>query len=454
MQGSRAEIFKGALPVAAKCFALRMACCSPAPRLYRKGQIMQNLRIIVGACSTAALLAACGAGNASLSGLASGAIPTSHTFHAQGKVGPDTPVQFVYVTNQNADTVSGYEINAVGALTPVPGSSFATGNEPWDVVVNPAGKFIYVADLGVNNMMPGYVSAYKINPGNGSLSSVAGSPFPAGDGPINIAINPKGTFAYATNVWDNTISGYTINAATGALTTIAGSPFVAGINPRGIVVDLTGRFVYETNVNADNPSTVSGYSINPANGALTQLAGSPWTAGSGPIWDAVNHTNNFLYVTDFSSNDVYGYAINHASGALTPVAGSPWMAGGIEPVGVALKGKFAFVADQNPGGTGAVSAFTINATTGVLTPVTGSPFPAATETDDVAVSPAGHFVYATNNYSANVSAFSFNAVTGALTPVPGSPFAAGNGPIGIATCKVTLGKCRPPVLQPTRLAFG
>jgi 6-phosphogluconolactonase (cycloisomerase 2 family) len=411
---------------------------------------MRNLRIIVGACFTAALLAACGAGNASLSGLESGAVATSHTFHAQGKVGPDVPVQFVYVTTQNSDSpsggISGYSIHVGGVLTPVPGSPFATGNEPWDVVVDPTGKFAYVADVGVNDGMPGYVSAYKINPINGSLTSVAGSPFPAGDGPTTIAVNPTDTFAYVTNVWDNTISGYAINAATGALTPIAGSPFAAGPDPRGIVIDLTGQFAYVTNLDSDLASTVSGYSINPASGALTQLAGSPWTAGSGPIWVAVNRTNNFLYVTNFSSNNVYGYTINHNSGALTPVIGSPWTAAGTEPVGVALKGKFAFVADQNPHSTGAVSAYTINPATGALTPVVGSPFATGTETVDVAVSPAGKFVYATNYYSGNVSAFSINPNSGALTPVPGSPFTAGTQPIGIATCKVTLGKCKPPIL--------
>jgi 6-phosphogluconolactonase (cycloisomerase 2 family) len=407
---------------------------------------MQNLRTIVGACFTAALLAACGAGNASLSGLESGAVATSHTFYAQGNVGPDVPVQFVYVTNQNSDNVSGYSINFVnGALTPVPGSPFATGGQPWDVAVDPAGKFAYVADLGVHTGMSGYVSAYKINATNGKLTSVAGSPFPAGQGPITIAINPTGTFAYVTNVWDNTISGYAINAGTGALTAIPGSPFAAGPDPRGIVVDLTGQFVYVTNLHSDLASTISGYSINPANGALTQIAGSPWAAGSGPIWVALNHTNSFLYATDFSSNNVYGYTINAVTGALTQISGSPWTAG-TEPVGVALKGKFAFVADQNPHSTGAVSAYTINSATGALTPVVGSPFATGTETVDVAVSPAGKFVYATNQYSANVSAFSINPVSGALTPVPGSPFTAGTDPIGIATCKITVGKCKPPTL--------
>jgi len=46
------------------------------------------------------------------------------------------------------------------------------------------------------------------------------------------------------NFGSDTVSGYTINPATGALTAIAGSPFAAGIEPIAIAVDPKGKFVY------------------------------------------------------------------------------------------------------------------------------------------------------------------------------------------------------------------
>jgi 6-phosphogluconolactonase (cycloisomerase 2 family) len=45
-------------------------------------------------------------------------------------------------------------------------------------------------------------------------------------------------------------------------------------------VDMSGSFVYVTN-QGDN--TVSAFSINPASGALTPVAGSPFNTGTAPV---------------------------------------------------------------------------------------------------------------------------------------------------------------------------
>src|SRR5438309_16606 len=85
-----------------------------------------------------------------------------------------------------------------------------------------ASPFAYVTNAGSND-----VSGYKINVSTGALTPMPGSPF-ASRGPFSVAVDPTGKFAYVTNIGDNTVSGYTINASTGALTPIPGSPFVAG----------------------------------------------------------------------------------------------------------------------------------------------------------------------------------------------------------------------------------
>jgi 6-phosphogluconolactonase len=55
--------------------------------------------------------------------------------------------------------------------------------------------------------------------------------------PTSVAVDPSGKFAYVANAGDNTVSGYTINPATGALTAIAGSPFAEGAEPFSVAVD-------------------------------------------------------------------------------------------------------------------------------------------------------------------------------------------------------------------------
>jgi DNA-binding beta-propeller fold protein YncE len=101
-------------------------------------------------------------------------------------VAVDPRGEFVYVANTEriSDNVSAYSIGKNGALTPVPGSPFATGSFPTSVAVDPRGEFVYVTNTGIggNN-----VSAYSIGK-NGTLTPVPGSPFAAGTEPLKVAI--------------------------------------------------------------------------------------------------------------------------------------------------------------------------------------------------------------------------------------------------------------------------
>ena len=75
-------------------------------------------------------------------------------------------------------------------------------------------EFLYVANGGS-------VSAYGIGP-NGALTPVPGSPFPAVNGAVAVAVDPWGRFVYVTG--NNSISAYHV-AGNGALTPVPGSPF-------------------------------------------------------------------------------------------------------------------------------------------------------------------------------------------------------------------------------------
>src|SRR6202047_2769106 len=83
------------------------------------------------------------------------------------------------------------------------------------------------------------------------------------------------------------------------------------------------EFLYVTNYSSNN---ISAFSINTATGVLTPVVGSPFTAGTGPNPAAVA-SGKFLYVGNSTSNSVSGYTIDQSSGALTSVPGSPFAAG-------------------------------------------------------------------------------------------------------------------------------
>jgi 6-phosphogluconolactonase len=350
---------------------------------------------------------------------------------AIGLASPLVPLraQFAYVANTNSNNVSAYSSGSGGVLTPVPGSPFPVGPNPASVAVDPTGKFAYVVNDSNVPEVPGTVSAFTIGSG-GALTPVPGSPFPAGDTPDSVAVDPTGRFVYVVNVAISgqlgAVSAFSIGP-NGALTPVPGSPFSAGSLPEALAIDPTGKFLYVA-----GSSSVSAFSIGP-NGALTPVPGSPFPAGFGTISVTVDPTGKFVYVPNEFGNDVSAYGIG-SNGALMPVPGAPFATIGEDPVSVAVDptGQFAYVADFGINfGTNGVEAYSI-ASDGALTPVPGSPFATGNGPTAVAVDPTGQFVYVANFQDvSSLSGYSIGP-SGALTPIAGSPFATGAQPISVA----------------------
>lgn len=225
-----------------------------------------------------------------------------------------------------------------------------------------------------------------------------------------------------------TISAYTIDPASGILTEIAGSPFSAGVNSHSLAVDPTGQFLYVANHESND---VSAYTIDGTSGVLTPISGSPFAAGSGPHSVTVDPSGQFVYVANDLSSNVSAYAIDRTSGTLTEISGSPFAAGaGPHAVVVDPSGQFVYVANHDSNN---ISAYTIR-WGGGLTSINGSPFLAGTGPHGVTVDPTDRFVYVANHLSNNVSAYAISwwrGARGALMPISGSPFAAGTAPHGV-----------------------
>jgi 6-phosphogluconolactonase (cycloisomerase 2 family) len=341
---------------------------------------------------------------------------------------------FAYVTNAGG-SVSAYDINAkTGALVPVAGSPFATGVLPVSVAVHPSGRFAYVANAGIPTGAYS-VSAYAVKK-TGALTAILGSPFATGVQPASVTVNPNGRFVYVADAGLDVgdISVYAVNATTGALSPVPGSPFAAGHEATSLAVSPNGRFVYVTNnilQFSDLTGGVSAFVVNATTGALAPVEGSPFAAGMETFGVAIHPNGRFAYAANALSNDVSVYSINATTGALTPIPGSPFAADfGSISVALSPNGQFAYVANVSADD---VSAFTINTTTGGLAPVPGSPFAAGPGPFSVAVSPDGQFAYVANQFSSDVSAYTIDATTGALTPVADSPFAAGGSPTSVTT---------------------
>ena len=137
-------------------------------------------------------------------------------------------------------------------------------------------------------------------------------------------------FFYLANA-EGGISAYQIVNGTGA-TEIAGSPFASGSGPVALVGGLEPPVLYVANSRSNN---ISGYSVNGNTGALTPLNGSPYTTGQGPasiILTPAPVLNIFgarlVMVANKLSNNVTVFSVA-GDGSLSPVPGSPFAVDGV-----------------------------------------------------------------------------------------------------------------------------
>jgi DNA-binding beta-propeller fold protein YncE len=327
----------------------------------------------------------------------------------------------LYVGNAVSSNVSAFSIAQDGALAPVAGSPFAADDGPVAAAMTPDGGRLYTGDsYGYLGLM--HVSAFSVG-SDGALTPVPGSPFSAGDGPVGLAVTPRGGYLYVANYNSEYVSAFSI-APDGTPAPVPGSPFsiavegVAETWGNGVAVTPDGDHLYVSG----GPHDLWEFSIA-ADGALTPVPGSPLTIGDDPGSVALTPDGDHLYVTDYGTDDVSAFSIG-LDGALTPVAGSPFSTGaGPGGAVVTPDGEHLYVTDYNAED---MSAFSI-ASDGSLSPVPGSPFTVGEYPNGVAVTPDGAHLYVPDDGSDDVQAFSISS-DGAPTPVPGSPFAAGSSP--------------------------
>jgi 6-phosphogluconolactonase (cycloisomerase 2 family) len=323
----------------------------------------------------------------------------------------DPSDEFVYVGSFNEtgeSTISWFEIQngflfQTGTMPTAGPASLVLSHGNTPVTHTP--RFAYVANFSDNT-----VSMYQIDPGNGALTPVvtgAGTgTVPTGISPCGVAVDPTGRFAYVASFSDNSISMYSIDPSNGALT-LVGALVVPGTNPCGVAVDPTGRFAYSANSN----NTVSFFTIN-TNGALTLR--SQMKSGLGPNSVTIDPSGHFLYTANFQSSNVSMYSIDPGTGALTSLGADKAASAGVFEVAIDPTASFAYVSNSDTRANN-LFAYHISAS-GSLTFV--EKVDAGTEPDGLAVDPSGEFVYVANTGSTNVSMYSvgpFGILT-SLTP--------------------------------------
>lgn len=343
--------------------------------------------------------------------------------------------KFIYVASNsingaNLDTLA---IDAAtGSLSRV-SRTVDRGNDSLSLAVDPTGKFVYFsAQFVANNISQAALSTYAVNQGTGALALV-GQPAPVGLSTRQLSIDPSGQFAFLPDS-SGQILAFNINPTTGALSplTSAASSLVVRNSPLALVftkgtapVVRTPGFAYVANSGSND---VSAFAINPGTGALTSVA-APVAAGTGPGAVAVDPAGQFVYVSNKTSNNVFRYTLNPSTGVLTS-NGQVSFDGG-EALSFDTSRRFAYGgASVTPDGQ--INHFSVDSTTGVFTFI--SRRPASTiRVASLALHPNSRFGYAINALTSRVQAVEFNTEFGGFV-TSGSPTALG----GVGAQSVTV----------------
>jgi 6-phosphogluconolactonase (cycloisomerase 2 family) len=320
------------------------------------------------------------------------------------------------VTKFNIDLASG-TLGQTGSPLPlgVQGASV--------IVCDPTARFAYVLNSVGGTGSSGSVLVFAVDR-DGNLSAQGSVSVPAAGNAAFIAIDPSARFAYVANQGTpSSISIFSINRATGMLWPITGSQVTVGSGPITVAADPTGRFAYVVVANMGNSLPgVMVFSINPSTGTLTPLFGFPLQSdpptNTFPLSPFIVHPRAIFAYSVTADSTFPLFTINPATGALSSNGSF-----NLSPQFMAL----------HPSG-GILYAATSGALFALgIVPATGQPIQtgAAAGVGSMTVHQSGLFLYGTQN--TNVSLFMIDLATGNLTQSTNQPLPTGNTPISLVT---------------------
>lgn len=242
-------------------------------------------------------------------------------------------------------TISGTITSGGSALSGV--TVALTGTSPTSTTTDASGKYSFSVNNGSYTVTP-TSTHYTFSPTSADVTiSNADQAVPTFAASIIYKY-----YAYVTNALADSISAYSIDPATGILTEIAGSPFPSGttggnLNPYSVTVDPSGRYAYVINA---TDATISAFSIAPATGALTSVG--TVATGFDPFSVTVDPSGKYVYVANYTDGTTNGegsisaYTIG-ADGSLTVIGTTTADSLGVNTKSVTVDptGKYVYVAN-------------------------------------------------------------------------------------------------------------
>jgi 6-phosphogluconolactonase len=252
----------------------------------------------------------------------------------QSSVGPgpchlvtDKAGKNVLIANYGGGSVAVLPVAGDGSLRPASsfiqhtGSSVNKGRQEaphaHGIYVDPANRFAYVPDLGLDQVL-----IYGFDARKGTLT--AGEPAAAsvapGSGPRHFAFHPKGRFAYVINELVCTVTAFACDPKRGTLTEVqtistlpAGESVQRGYSTAELYAHPSGKFLYGSNRGHD---TIVSYAIDPKTGKLTLIEHTS-TLGKIPRSFGIDPSGKWLLAGNQNSDTVVVFSIDAKTGRLT-----------------------------------------------------------------------------------------------------------------------------------------
>ena len=237
----------------------------------------------------------------------------------------------------NSGTFSLFGIEADGKLTDAfytnqhagkPLSEKQPGPRAHGIVFSKDGRFVYVAELGLDR-----VYVYRVDPAK-RTATPADPAFvtmnAGGSGPRRLQLHPSGKFLYVNHETDSKVSVFEVNGASlKQVQTLSTLPVDhKGNNSTAeIQIDRTGKWLYVTNRGHDS---IAHYTVDAGKGTLT-LAGHIPAGGRTPRNITIDPTNQYLISANQNGDNIVVFKIDTKTGNLTPTGATGQIA---QPGGV------------------------------------------------------------------------------------------------------------------------
>jgi 6-phosphogluconolactonase len=189
-----------------------------------------------------------------------------------------------------------------------------TGPHAHSINLDPAGRFAFVADLGIDKVL---IYRYDATTGELTPNDPPSVKLPPGSGPRHFAFHPNGRWAYVINELTSTVSAMAYDAQRGALEvlqTISTLPedFQGENTTAEVAVHPHGKFLYGSNRGHDS---IAMFAIDESTGKLTSLGQHPAGVKT-PRHFVVDPTGAWLLAAGQDSNDIAVHRIDPATGKI------------------------------------------------------------------------------------------------------------------------------------------